>query len=119
MEAFTEKFRAALTCRDVAIRDFYDIDYASRKLDLHIDDGELIRLVKQKLSVPPNVKDEICTLPMMGLYADKSRSGNSEYMKTYFPKMVYKEIPGTGHFLMLEKPQEFNISRTQSFWGSV
>jgi pimeloyl-ACP methyl ester carboxylesterase len=55
-----------------------------------------------------NVKDEICTLPVLGLYADKSRSGNSEYMKTHFPKMDYKEIPGTGHFLMLEKPEEFN-----------
>jgi pimeloyl-ACP methyl ester carboxylesterase len=57
---------------------------------------------------PSNLKDEICTLPVLGLYADKSRSGNSEYMKTHFPKMDYKEIPGTGHFLMLEKPDEFN-----------
>ena len=31
MEAFAEKFRAALTRRDVAIRDFYDIDYAIAK----------------------------------------------------------------------------------------
>ena len=59
MEAFTEKFRAALTRRDVAIRDFYDIDYASRKLDLHIDDGEFIRLVKQKLSIPGNFEVDI------------------------------------------------------------
>jgi pimeloyl-ACP methyl ester carboxylesterase len=29
-------------------------------------------------------------------------------MKTHFPKMEYGEIPGTGHFLMLEKPDEFN-----------
>jgi pimeloyl-ACP methyl ester carboxylesterase len=55
-----------------------------------------------------NIKDEICTLPVLGLYADKSRSGNSEYMKTHFPTMDYKEISGTGHFLMLEKPDEFN-----------
>ncbi len=49
----------ALTRRDVAIRDFYDIDYASRKLDLHIDDGEFIRLVRQKLSVPGNLQVDI------------------------------------------------------------
>ena len=59
MEAFAEKFRAALTRRDVAIRDFYDIDYALRKLDLPIDDGEFIRLVKQKLSVPGNFRVDI------------------------------------------------------------
>jgi hypothetical protein len=59
MEAFAEKFRAALTRRDVAIRDFYDIDYASQKLDLHIDDEEFIRLVRQKLSVPGNFQVDI------------------------------------------------------------
>ena len=59
MEAFAEKFRAALTRRDVAIRDFYDIDYASRKLDLQIYDGEFIKLVKQKLSVPGNFQVDI------------------------------------------------------------
>jgi predicted nucleotidyltransferase component of viral defense system len=59
MEAFAEKFRAALTRREVAIRDFYDIDYASIKLDLHIDDEEFVRLVKQKLSVPGNFQVDI------------------------------------------------------------
>jgi hypothetical protein len=59
MEAFAEKFRAALTRRDVAIRDFYDIDYASQKLGFRIDDGEFIRLVKQKLLVPGNLPVDI------------------------------------------------------------
>jgi predicted nucleotidyltransferase component of viral defense system len=54
IEAFAEKFRAALTRRDVAIRDFYDIDYASRWLGIHVGDGELVRLVGQKLAVPGN-----------------------------------------------------------------
>jgi len=54
-EAFAEKFRAALTRRDVAIRDFYDIDYASQKLEIPIEDMEFIELVKQKLSVPGNL----------------------------------------------------------------
>jgi pimeloyl-ACP methyl ester carboxylesterase len=26
----------------------------------------------------------------------------------HFPKMDYNEIPGTGHFLMMEKPEAFN-----------
>jgi predicted nucleotidyltransferase component of viral defense system len=59
MEAFAEKFRAALTRRDVAIRDFYDIDYALRKLDLPIEDREFIRLVRQKLSVLGNPQVDV------------------------------------------------------------
>ena len=54
IEAFAEKFRAAMTRREVAIRDFYDIDYALRKLDIHAGDMEFVRLVQQKLEVPGN-----------------------------------------------------------------
>jgi predicted nucleotidyltransferase component of viral defense system len=54
IEAFAEKFRAAMTRRDVAIRDFYDIDYALRRLDIHLTDTELVRLVRLKLVVPGN-----------------------------------------------------------------
>ncbi|MBM4030145.1 MAG: nucleotidyl transferase AbiEii/AbiGii toxin family protein [Planctomycetes bacterium] len=54
MEAFAEKFRAALSRREVAIRDFYDIDYAVRRLDLRPQEPALIELVRQKLAVPGN-----------------------------------------------------------------
>jgi predicted nucleotidyltransferase component of viral defense system len=54
IEAFAEKFRAAMTRRDVAIRDFYDIDYASRRLGIRASDGELVGLVEQKLAMPGN-----------------------------------------------------------------
>jgi len=46
-EAFAEKFRAALSRRDVAIRDFYDIDYAMQKGGLQPESAELIAQVKQ------------------------------------------------------------------------
>ena len=54
IEAFAEKFRAALTRREAAIRDFYDLDYAVRKLGLQIHDAELLDLVRRKLAVPAN-----------------------------------------------------------------
>ncbi len=54
VEAFAEKFRAALSRREVAIRDFYDIDYAVRRLGLQPQDPALIELVRQKLAVPGN-----------------------------------------------------------------
>jgi predicted nucleotidyltransferase component of viral defense system len=53
-EAWAEKFRAALTRREVAIRDFYDLDYAVGKLGLRHGDAEMVTLVRQKLAVPGN-----------------------------------------------------------------
>lgn len=53
-EAMAEKLRAALTRREAAIRDFYDIDYAVRKHEVRTEDADLIALVRQKLAVPGN-----------------------------------------------------------------
>jgi pimeloyl-ACP methyl ester carboxylesterase len=53
-------------------------------------------------------KEDVFKQPVLGLYADKSMAGNRDYMKTRFPDLEYHEIPGTGHYLMLEKPEEFN-----------
>jgi len=53
-------------------------------------------------------KEDIIKTPVLGIYADHSGLADREYMKTHFPNLEYTEIPGTGHFLMLEKPDEFN-----------
>jgi pimeloyl-ACP methyl ester carboxylesterase len=53
-------------------------------------------------------KDDPIDVPVLGIYADKSRLGNRELLAKLFPKIEYMEIPGTDHFLMLEKPEEFN-----------
>ena len=47
-ESYAEKFRAALTRRDPAIRDYFDIDYAIRQLNLNIDEN-MVELVRKKL----------------------------------------------------------------------
>jgi pimeloyl-ACP methyl ester carboxylesterase len=65
---------------------------------------------------PANWKGDVFTQPILGLYADHSGAGNREYMKTHFPNMDYQEIPDTGHFLMIEKPDEFN-QRLIAFLG--
>lgn len=54
METFAEKFRAALSRREVAVRDFFDLDYAVRRLGLQSENPELVDLVRRKLSVPGN-----------------------------------------------------------------
>jgi pimeloyl-ACP methyl ester carboxylesterase len=54
-------------------------------------------------------KDEVIKLPVLGLYADHSGLGaDREFMKAAYPNLQYVEIPGTGHFLMMEKADEFN-----------
>jgi predicted nucleotidyltransferase component of viral defense system len=58
-EALAEKFRAALSRRDVAIRDFYDIDHAVRKGGLNPEERRLIKKVRQKLAVPGNDPVEV------------------------------------------------------------
>ena len=53
-EAFAEKFRAALSRREAAVRDFFDLDYAVRTLGLNPDDADLITLVRRKITVTGN-----------------------------------------------------------------
>lgn len=53
-ESFAEKFRAALSRREPAIRDFFDIDYAARKLGICEEDAGMVEMVRQKLAIPGN-----------------------------------------------------------------
>jgi pimeloyl-ACP methyl ester carboxylesterase len=47
-------------------------------------------------------------VPAFGLYAEPSRIATRETVLAQFPNAEFAQIPGTGHFLMLEKPEEFN-----------
>ena len=51
-EAMAEKLRAALTRKEVAIRDFFDTDYAVRNGTLDIGDRAFLDLLRRKLQVP-------------------------------------------------------------------
>lgn len=53
-EAFAEKVRAALSRREVAIRDFYDLVYAVKNLGLDTREEAFLALVRKKLDVPGN-----------------------------------------------------------------
>lgn len=53
-EAMAEKLRAALSRRDVAIRDFFDVDHAVRARRLDVGEPGLVDLVRQKMTVIPN-----------------------------------------------------------------
>jgi predicted nucleotidyltransferase component of viral defense system len=53
-EAYAEKLRAALSRRDPAVRDYYDVDHAFRTGRIQPKDGRLIDLVRRKLAIPGN-----------------------------------------------------------------
>jgi predicted nucleotidyltransferase component of viral defense system len=53
-EAMAEKLRAAFSRREVAIRDFYDLDHVARRSILDLNEAALLELVRRKLRVPGN-----------------------------------------------------------------
>lgn len=54
-EAMAEKLRAALSRKEVAIRDFYDLDHAAQQLNLELDGDQMLEMVRLKMSVPGNL----------------------------------------------------------------
>lgn len=58
-ETMAEKFRAALTRRDVAIRDFFDVDYAVRSQPLNTGDPAFLDLLRRKLQVPGTARVDV------------------------------------------------------------
>jgi pimeloyl-ACP methyl ester carboxylesterase len=56
---------------------------------------------------PSWVKNDPITVPVLGIYAAKPVADRASISRI-FPKVEYHEIPGTAHFLMMEKPDEFN-----------
>jgi predicted nucleotidyltransferase component of viral defense system len=58
-EAYAEKFRAAMTRREPAVRDFFDLFRSVREGVLDPNDSDFINMVKSKLEVPGNDAVEI------------------------------------------------------------
>jgi predicted nucleotidyltransferase component of viral defense system len=54
-EAYAEKVRAAITRKEPAIRDFFDVFHAIRKKGLNIQEPDFLAMVKAKIDVPGNV----------------------------------------------------------------
>jgi predicted nucleotidyltransferase component of viral defense system len=52
LEAMAEKLRAALTRKDPAVRDYYDLDHAERHANFDLEASDLVDLLERKLIVP-------------------------------------------------------------------
>ena len=61
---------------------------------------------------PANWKEDVFPQPVLAVFAESldaaDRESDLAYMKTRFPNLEYVKMAGTGHFLMLEKPAQFN-----------
>lgn len=66
-EAMAEKCRAALTRRDVAIRDFFDIDHIVRTRGFDLGDAAFVELVRSKLAVVGNPPADVGDKRMQSL----------------------------------------------------
>lgn len=66
-EAYAEKLRAALSRRDPAIRDFFDLDHAFTVGRVSASDEMLIRLLRDKLAIPANEPVDISAAKLAGL----------------------------------------------------
>jgi predicted nucleotidyltransferase component of viral defense system len=53
-EALAEKCRAAMTRREPAIRDYFDIDYAVQNGEVDPSEASWLRMVREKMTVPGN-----------------------------------------------------------------
>ena len=52
--------------------------------------------------------DTPITVPVLAVYAGTRTLASEAAVKTLYPSAEYRQIPGTAHFLMMEKPAEFN-----------
>jgi sigma-B regulation protein RsbQ len=57
---------------------------------------------------PAGQTTDVPMVPILGIYAGPSGIASAQAVHAAFPTVEYTSIPGTGHFLMLEKPDEFN-----------
>jgi len=65
-----------------------------------------------------SLNNEVSTVPVLGIYAGNSPMANRDNLKKIFPNSEYVQVAGTGHFVMLERPEEFN-RLLMAFLGKV
>jgi pimeloyl-ACP methyl ester carboxylesterase len=55
-----------------------------------------------------NAKDDVTIAPALAVYAGTAQVPRAEDMKKVLPNYEGTQMAGTGHFLMMEKPKQFN-----------
>jgi pimeloyl-ACP methyl ester carboxylesterase len=80
------------------------------------------RILKMMLSAPETTargamnamadpvvwENHVLQIPALAIFAATYRGNSLDVTKSYIPDLQFLNVPGTGHFLMMEKPAEFN-----------
>jgi pimeloyl-ACP methyl ester carboxylesterase len=53
-------------------------------------------------------KEDVVAVPVLAIYAGTSRLPDVKAMQKTLPQFEATQVAGTGHFVMMEKPEEFN-----------
>jgi pimeloyl-ACP methyl ester carboxylesterase len=103
---------AGRTNREAMIRGFFSVSTTpamqKKIIDMMLAPPEATAVGAMDATDDPiTAPDWTLNTPTLGIYAARPLA-SSQAIKMHFPNSEYTQIPDTGHFLMLEKPEEFN-----------
>ena len=65
-----------------------------------------------------DLNNAVMPVPALGIYAGGTPMADRKSFKKVFPNSEYVQVAGTGHFVMMERPEEFN-RLLMAFLGKV
>jgi pimeloyl-ACP methyl ester carboxylesterase len=103
---------AGRTNREAMIRGFFSVSTTpamqKKIIDMMLAPPEATAVGAMDATDDPiTIADWSLKMPTLGIYASRPLASN-QAIQTHFPNSEYTQIPDTGHFLMLEKSEEFN-----------
>jgi pimeloyl-ACP methyl ester carboxylesterase len=97
--------------REGMIRGFFSVSTTpamqTKILDMMLGAPEVTAVGAMNATFNATANDTVVKAPILGVYAGRPLA-TREAVLARFPDAEYTQIPDTGHFLMLEKPAEFN-----------
>ena len=85
------------------------IDYTNltmKNVEEHVGHSTMQHLIKEDIWT-----EDTIDVPTIAIYANipELPEDNKEYLNKLYPNLEYHELNQTGHFVMMEKPNQFNI----------
>jgi pimeloyl-ACP methyl ester carboxylesterase len=117
MLAMAKNYGESLTAREAMVQRMFKPHTAPEVRELVLSMTSAVPpatplAAMEALVDPSNWKEDVFQQPVLAVLStvldSTDPAANPEYMKARFPRLEYHRMAGTGHFLMLEKAEEFN-----------